>query len=116
MTKKYKRKFKVPGDTIRSCRSFQKKCRKEYPNRAPCNSVGSYRRDKSKCPYPIGKPNEYIVSETINGEWQCSCPSWKFRRRQCHHIAKAKANPEKYEIAVEFTERTTDVLSKIFEN
>jgi len=129
MAVKYKRKFLVPGDTIKRCRDFRKKCiKKGYRNTGrtadlPCavkdprftNST-YYRRDESRCPFPINKPTDYIVSETLNGEWQCSCPVWKFRRRQCHHIEKAKADPEKYEIAVGFTGRTTDALAKVFGN
>ena len=28
----------------------------------------------------------YVVSRTRTGEMQCSCPVWKFRRRECKHI------------------------------
>jgi hypothetical protein len=28
----------------------------------------------------------YVVSVADNGEWGCSCPSWKFHRRICKHI------------------------------
>lgn len=33
----------------------------------------------------------YIVARTINGDYQCSCPRWKFRREQCHHIVAIQA-------------------------
>ena len=112
----YKRKFRVPGDTIKDCWSFRTKCDKKYRDGKPClNMQRSYRkRDKSKCPYPIDKPTMYIVSEMEDGTWRCSCPVWKFRRRACHHMDKARANPEEYEIAVEFTGRTTEILEKVF--
>lgn len=113
---RYKRKFQVPGNTIKDCWDFRKKCRKKYGENKPCLVAHNYRRDESKCPFPIGKPNDYIVSEMKDGTWQCSCPAWKFRRKQCDHIDKAKANPEKYEIAVEFTEKLTKVFTKAFEN
>jgi len=111
---KYRRKFRVPGDTIKDCWDYRNKCYEEHPDRLPCEDDWGD-TDESRCPYPIGKPNEYIVSETVNGEWQCSCPAWKFRRIQCRHISKAKANPEKYEISKEFTERLTKIFDKVFE-
>lgn len=116
MVVKYKRKFKVPGDTIHDCWSFRKKCNKKYGDAKPCLVGDRWRRDESKCPFPINKPTEYIVSEMEDGTWRCSCPVWKFRRQQCHHIDKAKRNPEKYEISVEFTGKLTDVFDKIFES
>jgi hypothetical protein len=37
-------------------------------------------------------PNKfYKVSLTENGEYQCSCPVWIFRRKQCKHIEQVKA-------------------------
>ena len=32
----------------------------------------------------------YIVSIDINGNYGCSCPVWKFRRQECHHIKQIK--------------------------
>ena len=32
----------------------------------------------------------YIVSLTKNGEYQCSCPQWIFRRKECKHIKMIK--------------------------
>ena len=126
MSQKYKRKFLVPGNTIKRCWDFRKQCtklaKKNGSKYIPCRTrvsppgsgYHSYRRDETKCPFPINKPKNYIVSETIDGEWQCSCPHWKFRRKECSHIRKAQADPEKYEIAKEFTGKTTDVISKLF--
>lgn len=117
MTNKYKRKFLVPGDTIKDCWDFRRKCRKKYGtmiSQRPCTREVKRGRDESLCPFPINQPNKYIVSEMEDGTWRCSCPQWKFRRRICHHIEKAKTNPEKYEIAKEFTGKTTDVISKLF--
>ncbi len=116
MTVKYKRKFQVPGDTILTCWDFRSKCRKQYPfgREKPCYVENSWKRNESNCPFPINQPRKYIVSEMEDKTWRCSCPIWKFRRRQCHHIRKAQANPEKYEIAKEFTGRTIDVINKVF--
>jgi hypothetical protein len=31
--------------------------------------------------------NDYVVSqERANGQFQCACPGWKFRRKDCKHI------------------------------
>lgn len=35
---------------------------------------------------------EYVVSLTRAGEWQCSCPVWKFRRQICKHILAIQDN------------------------
>jgi len=124
MKRKYKRKFKVPGNTLKRCSDFEEchgleedtlPCRKKVPTAVKTYTGGYYYwvRDESRCPYPINQPNYYIVSETIDGEWQCSCPAWKFRRKQCHHIKKAQENPDKYEILVEFTGKRIETLSKI---
>lgn len=120
--KKYKRKFRVQGRSLIRCRDYRKECEKRFGNKPPClSNVKSFIirpyffRDENLCPFPINKPREYIVSETLEGKWECSCPAWKFRRKQCHHIKEAKKNPKKYEISVEFTEKTSKVFEKIFE-
>jgi len=117
MTTQYKRKFLVPGDTIKTCWDFRKQCRKQFGSdyghlNAPCYKQ-HMSRDESKCPFPINKPTDYIVAETEDGHWQCSCPVWKFRREECHHIRKAKANPEKYEIAVDWTGKSVETIKKV---
>jgi len=40
----------------------------------------------------------HTVSVSDNGEWGCSCPAWKFKKRDakargemCHHIMQKKA-------------------------
>ncbi len=127
----YKRKFRVPGDTEKWCSDFEKKCEKKYGRdhthgSLPCKGkfryyliengkrINYYGRDESKCPFGAGKPAMYIVSEMEDGTWRCSCPAWKFRRKRCHHIDKAKWNPDKYEIAKEFTGRTAEALDRVF--
>lgn len=35
--------------------------------------------------------NSYIVSQDEEGNYGCSCPVWKFRRKDCKHIEAAKA-------------------------
>jgi len=116
MTKEYKRKFLVDGNTIKDCWDFRKKCGKKYGSNdnRPCRKEDRWRKDESKCPYPINQPTKYIVAETLDGEWQCSCPVWKFRRQQCHHIRKAQMNPEKYQIAKEHTGKSIKTFAKIF--
>jgi len=37
----------------------------------------------------------YIVSIDVNGNYGCSCPVWKFRRQECHHIVKVKNSGSK---------------------
>lgn len=119
MPKEYKRKFLVPGDTPKK-NYFKDVCEKycskiPYSQRIRCRSWSQF-YDFKDCPHTDEIFHKYIVSETVDGKWECSCPAWKFQRKECHHIRKAKANPEKYEIAKEFTGRTTDVLSKIFQS
>jgi len=130
---KYKRKFLVKGDTPRVCTDF-KECKEYFAPRSgkiedlpPCIrdvakqlnrtwNLWDSMREMQKCPYQdeLGKPRGYIVSEMEDGTWKCSCPQWKFRRKECHHIKRAKRNPEKYEIAKEFTGKTTEIVTKLF--
>lgn len=35
----------------------------------------------------------YTVSLTEDGKYECSCPAWIYRRKECSHIQFAKANP-----------------------
>ncbi len=39
----------------------------------------------------------WIVSQAEDGSWGCSCPRWKFKREQCHHIAAVQQNPGAYD-------------------
>jgi len=32
----------------------------------------------------------YTVAVDANGNYGCSCPAWKFRRIECHHIRRVK--------------------------
>lgn len=126
----YKRKFRVEGSTVRTCDSEGKKCQKQYGERkrdysnVPCcggviqNKWGSlqYTKDTNKCPFGVGKPLEYVVSEMEDGTWKCSCPVWVFQRKECSHIRKAKMDPERYEIAKEFTGRTLNTMDNVFGN
>jgi hypothetical protein len=32
----------------------------------------------------------YTVSLAQDGHWECSCPQWIFRRKECKHIQEAK--------------------------
>ena len=33
---------------------------------------------------------DYIVAIDKEGNYGCSCPVWKFRRQECHHIKQIK--------------------------
>ena len=33
---------------------------------------------------------EYVVAVDKDGNYGCSCPVWKFRRQECHHIQAVK--------------------------
>jgi hypothetical protein len=37
-----------------------------------------------------GTNHNWIVALSDTGEWGCSCPVWKFRRVECHHIRNIK--------------------------
>ena len=40
----------------------------------------------------MSNPNKtYIVVEKEDHTWQCSCPVWIFRRKECKHIKREKA-------------------------
>lgn len=32
----------------------------------------------------------HTVSVSDDGTWGCSCPVWKFKRKECHHIMEVK--------------------------
>lgn len=34
---------------------------------------------------------QYVVAVKDSGEYGCSCPAWKFRRKQCKHIRRIQA-------------------------
>jgi hypothetical protein len=36
--------------------------------------------------------NEWTVAIDKDGNYGCSCPVWKFKREECHHIAQIKMN------------------------
>ena len=36
--------------------------------------------------------NVWIVGLDENGNYGCSCPRWKFKREECHHIERIKAS------------------------
>ena len=41
-----------------------------------------------------GSTCDWIVSLAESGEYGCSCPLWKFRREQCHHIQYIRDHPD----------------------
>jgi len=133
--KKYKRKFLVPGDSPRDCSSFGCFNGKlyswiqGYDKMPPCirDVARKLRRtfnlwddlkEMDKCPHreELNKPNMYVVSEREDGKWECACPRWKFRREECHHIKKARRNPEKYEVDPEWTGKALDAIRRVTTN
>ena len=39
-------------------------------------------------------PNKtYTVSLTADGQWECSCPQWIYRRQECKHMQRIKKKP-----------------------
>lgn len=127
---KYKRKFMVHGDTSQDCNDFCKQgfIADDFDGLPPCirdvaknlnrmYNLWDYLKEMEKCPHKVklGKPRDYVVSEMKDGTWRCSCPQWKYRRKQCHHIKEAQENPDKYEMSVEFTGKLTEVFTKALE-
>jgi len=124
MTKQYKRKFLVEGETIQTCDIIcpDKVDRPCYYYIQKTDFYGrpydELKQDINRCPvkWKLDKLNHYIVSETIDGKWECSCKGWIFKWRRlgkdCHHIELAKAHPEKYEIDKEMTEKGADIIRK----
>jgi len=127
LTKQYEKKWRVPSDSrTHECKKLCKKLNHNGNTRGelpPCligqEKITYWRRkkNKSRCPHSeiLGKPIMYIVAKTLDGDLQCSCPVWKFRRIVCKHIKAVQSNPSDYEeITPEFTGRTTEVMDKIF--
>jgi hypothetical protein len=45
--------------------------------------------------------NLWIVAIDRDGNYGCSCPVWKFHRKECHHIRWVKSNPDNPQLKVE---------------
>lgn len=43
-----------------------------------------------KVPSESDPDKEYTVAQDAEGEYGCSCPVWKFKRRECKHIQAVK--------------------------
>jgi len=116
----YKRKFLVEGDSIKKD-FYGKYCCKPCsqsafnPKHRRCFGIGSLSRPFQECIHREKIFHEYIVSETIEGGWQCSCKAWTTHkpRQDCKHILKVKANPKKYQIATDFTAKTIETIKKV---
>lgn len=39
---------------------------------------------------PGDQGDEYIVSKVQRTMWECTCPDYRFRRRECKHIMRQK--------------------------
>jgi len=57
-----------------------------------------------------GKTWTVALSDT--GEWGCSCPVWKFRRVECHHIQQIKDEYNRYD-DVDYTDLEKNLLTII---
>ena len=55
---------------------------------------------------------DYIVGIDKEGNYGCSCPVWKFRRQECHHIKQIKLLGGS---EVETISKPEYVLAKVFE-
>jgi hypothetical protein len=132
---KYKRKFLVPGETPKGKNwserdaNCERLCGLAYsfsqsrysPNGTRKNQLclhGGFwwqHPDYSRCVHQDEVFNQYLVSETEDGKWQCSCKAWTARmpRTDCKHIIKAKVDPKKYEIDPDWTGKTTDLMRKV---
>jgi len=105
---KYKRKFIVLGDTPKKeiCDECIITANYTYYALAhPCSNTNQI--EPNNCIKPDDAFKKYLVSETIDGKWVCSCPRGKFHRVNgesiCHHVDKAKQNPDKYEVTKSVT-------------
>ena len=54
----------------------------------------------------------WIVALSDKGTFGCSCPSWKFRRVECHHIKYIKDNYY-YDKPITYTEAEQYLLTMI---
>lgn len=41
---------------------------------------------------PGSNGQTWTVAQAHDGSWGCSCPIWRFRRQECHHITFIKSN------------------------
>lgn len=58
------------------------------------------KKDKWINRWQVGKSTGegyWTVAIDKDGNYGCSCPRWKFKREQCHHIQAVKINPSAYE-------------------
>ena len=56
-------------------------------------------RDRYQARYSVPRSSgdkTWTVSQTARGDWQCSCPVWRFKREQCKHIAAVQDDPDSY--------------------
>jgi hypothetical protein len=56
-------------------------------------------RDRYQARYSVPRSSGdkiWTVSQTARGDWQCSCPVWRFKREQCKHIAAVQDDPDSY--------------------
>lgn len=56
-------------------------------------------RDRYQARYSVPRSSgdkNWTVSQTARGEWQCSCPVWRFKRLACKHVAAVQDDPGRY--------------------
>ena len=52
----------------------------------------------------------YVVAMNTKDEWGCSCPVWKFGRKQCKHINEVLQVTRNQDIVDQTHERAANVL------
>ena len=102
MSNKYKHKYLVYGNTPK--KGVCSKCFISNNDSYPCGYVIPV---PERCIIPEEAFKRYVVSETIDGHWVCSCPRGIFRRvngdSTCKHVTKVKLDPKKYEVPLSVT-------------
>ena len=83
----YRRRSK--NEYASSRRAFSKPGLMRVAQKAPSSSLYIAQWDVESHTTP-GK--HYTVSLKHDHTWQCSCPQWKFRRKECKHIIEIKTS------------------------
>lgn len=55
----------------------------------------------------------WVVAVDKDGNYGCSCPIWKFQRKECHHILQVKNSNLECQVKKEI-EKPKYVLAKVF--
>lgn len=66
-----------------------------------------------KVPSTTNPDQIHIVALDKDGNYGCSCPVWKFHRKECHHIIQVKSNPDANTEIVVVPQRPKYVLARV---